>query len=370
MKSQNTTKNKWIYFLLILITLGIAIGFVFSGSPEKKEISWKSAQSFHDNRLLTSVEKVSQQSKSKNEREDFFLVHTYDFRTNKYMEDIIVPIQADMAYQSQYIGYSNHYLWLKTPNMVAVDMLSRNHPILDFDELKKRICKQNPEQFKDLIDLVKVDNYLKATNQNGDQFFVNLETFKTTEIAPVGYYYSYHKSYAILDELPKFISGSQYTKNFYVASVGNTDYRLKLTGEANSIKRTFFSLPNDSTYQVLKVSAEDSARNAAGAVPHVVTISPKEKALTNLSFIHAVGLGVNNNQFIFLYKKIAAKTSPWYLGWFDLKTNSISKEVDLESKGLKLENDTDSLAHWVSIDGKWAFFTLENKIPVRIQLDE
>lgn len=366
MKSPRTTNSKWLFAGLALITVGIAIGFVFFQRSDKK-LSWESAQSFKNNRFLVSVEKTTAQNK--NATEDLFLVHIYDFTTNQYLEDLKIPIAADMAYQSEYIGFSNHYLWLKTPDMIAVDMLSPNHSILAFNDLKKQICSQNPEDFKDLIDLVKVDNYLKATNQNGDQFFVNLETFKTTKIAPVGYYYSYHKSYTIMDQLPKFIPGSQYTKNFYVASVGTTDYRLKVTGEPNSIKRTFFSLPNDSTYQVLKVSAADSIRNAHGAVPHVVTISPKEKPLTDLSFIRAVGLGVSNNQFVFRYKKVADKTAPWYLAWFDLKTNSVSKEINLESKGLKPETASDTLSHWISIDGKWAFFAISNKTPVRIQLN-
>ena len=369
-KKKLTNRGKWLLAITALLGVAVAIGFIYWTSISFP--TWKYAQSFQNNRFLTSVDKASKHYKSS--QEDFFLIHTFDFNTNKYNDVIKIPIEDGMASQSEYKGYSDRYIWLTTPKWTAVDMLSPKHKTLGFDALKKLICGKNPKQFTDVIELAKVENYLKATNQNGDQFFVNLETFATTQTAPVPYYDAYHKEYSIIDQLPLFITGSGYGENYHCkATVGNTDYNLKPIDEANPIKRSFFSSPNNGPDQI-SVTVTDSTQAAIQngtvitPVPQTGAVAVEETRLTELSFINAVGLGVYNNKFVFRYQKTVDAMSTWYLAWFDLKTKSVTKEVNLETKGLKVENGFEVLTHWVSIDGKWAFFTIDKKTPVRIQL--
>lgn len=367
-KKPLTTKGKWILAITILLLTAIAIGFIYWTSI--KLPSWKYVQSFQNNRFLTSVDKTSKHYKSS--QEDFFLIHTFDFNTNEYSKVIKIPIENGMAYQSEYMGYSDRYIWLTTPKWTAVDMLSPNHPVLDFEALKKRICSKNPMQFTDVIELAKVENYLKATNQNGDQFFVNLETFVVNKTAPTPYYDTYHKAYSVLDNLPLFIDGSDFSGSFScVATVDQIDYTLKPIDGNNSLKYSFFSSPNNGPDQI-SVTVTDSTQaaiqNGTEVTPVPQTQAVEETRLTDLSFINAVGLGVYKNKFVFRYQKTVDKLSPWYLAWFDLKTKSITKEVNLETKGLKQENTFEYLTHWVSVDGNWAFFTIDQKKPVRIKL--
>ncbi len=374
MKPQNkkplTTKRKLLIFIAPILIMGVVL--VIINRVITKEPTWKYALSFQNNQLLVSVDKTYKQYK--NSKEDFFLIHIYDFKTHAYKDKITVPIQEGMDHQSELLGYSDRYIWLTTPSLTAVDMFSPDHQILDFNALKKRICAKNRQQFKDVIELAKVESYLKATNQEGDAFFVNIETFAATQTPPEPFYDFYHKDFTILGELRQYINGNSYPGNIEsVATVGSIDYILKPIDETNPLKRSFFSSPNTGP-QKITVTVNDSTQAAIqnGAiittVPQTPAVQKEETRLTGLSFIHAEGLGICNNQFVFRYQKTVISTSPWYLAWFDLKTKTITKEINLESKGLKLELPSDYLKHWVSIDGKWAFFAIENKVPVRIRL--
>ncbi|HLP53986.1 MAG TPA: hypothetical protein VK151_03120 [Fluviicola sp.] len=368
-KKPLTARNKWLLGVTALMAAAVAIGFVYWTSI--KEPSWKYVQSFENGRYLTSVDKTFKRAKTT--QEDFFLIHIYDFNTNVYQEAVKVPIQKDMAHQAEYKGYSERYIWLTTPEFTAVDMLSPNHEILDFEALKKRICSKNSSDFKDVIELAIVEEYLKATNQNGDQFFVNVETFATTKTAPKPYYEVYHKAWSITPQLPVFLTGSDYSENYYCeATVGNMDYVLKPADENNPIKRSFFSSPHNGPDKI-SITATDSTQIAVqnGTVITTVNQAPAvkvEKRLTEKTFINAVGLGVSNNRFVFRYQKSVDRQSPWFLTWFDLKTASVIKEIDLSTEGIVIEKPQEELSHHVSPDGKWAFFTIDQKKPVRIRL--
>lgn len=369
-KKQLSTKGKWMLAITTLLAIGAAIGFIYWTSI--KEPSWKYVQSFQNNRFLTSVDKTSKRYKSS--QEDFFLIHTYDFTTNTYKEVVKIQIDDNMAFQSEYKGYSDRYIWLTTPQWTAVDMRSADHTILDFATLKKRICGKNPQQFTDVIELFKSEGYLKATNQNGDAFFVNLETFATTQTAPVPFYDVYHKEYSILDHLPSFLTGSSFSGNYTcAATVDKTDYFLKPIDPNNSMKRSFFSSPNNGPEQI-SITVTDSTQaviqNGTEITPIAQTpvADQVETRLTKLSFINAVGIGISNNRFVFRYQKSVDRMAPWYLAWFDLKTNSVIKEVNLASKGLVIETPMEAISHAVSLDGKWVFFMIANKKPIRFKL--
>ncbi|MES2555398.1 MAG: hypothetical protein V4604_04560 [Bacteroidota bacterium] len=371
-KKPLTAKNKWLLVITTILAVGVIIGFMYWTSI--KAPTWKYVQSFQDNRYLTCVDKTFK--KYKNSQEDFFLIHTYDFNTNKYNDAIKVPIPEGLASQSEYIGYSDRYIWISNPYLTAVDMLSPTHEVLDFDALKKRICSKNPGDFKDLLDLKVVEEYMKATNQNGDQFFVNIETFSTSQTPPVPYYDAHHKIYSVTDQLPLFLPGSDYSERYHCeATLGNIDYNLKPIDENNPIKCSFFSSPNNGPDQI-KVTLTDSSRAAIQdgtttvitPIPQTQAVAPEETRLTDQSFINAIGLGIVNNRFVFRFQKSIDRQSPWYLGWFDLKTKSVIKEVNLASKGMVIETPQQELFHRVSLDGKWAFFTIDQKKPIRIQL--
>jgi len=369
-KKPLSTKGKWLISFTTLLAVGATIGFIYWISS--KEPSWKYVQSFQNNRFLTSVDKTSKRYKST--QEDFFLIHIYDFKTNEYNDALKVPIENGMAYQSEYKGYSDRYIWLTTPQWTAVDMHSADHTILDFATLKKRICGKNPQQFKDVIELAEVEGYLKATNQNGDEFFVNLETFATTQTAPTPFYDVYHKDYSILDQLPLFTTGSYYSENFhFIATVNQTDYDFQPINENNPIKRSLFSSPNNGPDQI-SVTVTDSTQaviqngTVITPVPQTQTVEQVKTRLTDRSFINAVGIGVSNNRFVFRYQKAVDKMAPWYLAWFDLKTNSVIKEVNLATEGIVIETSMDEISHAVSLDGKWVFFMIATKKPVRFKL--
>src|SRR3989338_1022290 len=372
LKKPLTTKRKWMLAITTLLATGVAIGFIYWASA--KEPTWKYVQSFQNNRYLTAVDKTYKRYKGR--QDDFFLIHIFDFNTNKYNKAIKIPIPDGMVYRSEYMGYSDRYIWLKMPEFTAVDMLSPNHEILDFTALKKRICSKNPNEFKDVIELAFVEEYLKATNQNGDQFFVNLETFGTTKTAPVPYYDAYHKAWSVPEQLSIFLNGSGYAGNYHCeATVGNTDYNLKPVDENNPIKRSFFSSPNNGPDEISMTLVDSSQAiiqdgSMTVSIPQELTPAAviEETRLTDLTFINAVGLGVVNNRFVFRYQKAMDRMAPWYLGWFDLKTNSVIKEVNLASKGMIIETPQEELSHRVSADGKWAFLIIGQKKPIRIQL--
>lgn len=369
-KKPLSTKGKWMLAITTLLAVGATIGFIYWISS--KEPSWKYVQSFQNNRFLTSVDKTSKRYKSS--QEDFFLIHIYDFNTNTYNEALKVSIENGMANQSEYKGYSDRYIWLTTPQWTAVDMRSADHSILDFATLKKRICGKNPQQFKDVIELAEVEGYLKATNQNGDAFFVNLETFATTQTAPKPFYDVYHKDYSILDQLPLFTIGSYYSENFhFVATVNQTDYDLQPINENNPIKRSLFSSPNNGPDQI-SVTVTDSTQaviqngTVITPVPQTQAVEQEKTRLTDRSFINAIGIAVTNNRFVFRYQKSVDRMAPWYLAWFDLKTNSVIKEVNLAAEGMVIETSLDEISHAVSLDEKWVFFMIANKKPVRFKL--
>ncbi|MDH4473822.1 MAG: hypothetical protein QE487_14550 [Fluviicola sp.] len=369
-KKSISAKSKLLLAMITLAAVGVTIGIIYWSST--REPSWKYMQSFQQNNCLTSVDKVSKSYKGT--QEDFFLIHTFDFATKTYKEVIKIQIEDNMAYQSEYKGYSDRYIWLTTPQWTAVDMRSADHTILDFTTLKKKICGKNPQQFKDVIELAKVEGYLKATNQNGDVFFVNLETFATSQTAPKPFYDVYHKDYSILDQLPSFLTGSRFSENYNcVATVNKTDYILKPIDPTNSIKRSFFSSPNLGDPQI-SVTVTDSTQaviqngTVITSVPQTPTVEQQETRLTNRSFINAIGIGVSNNRFVFHYQKSVDRTAPWYLAWFDLTTKSLVKEVNLASKGMVIETPMEEISHTVSLDGKWVFFMIATKKPIRIKL--
>lgn len=369
-KKTISNRGKWMLTITALLAVGVTFAIIYWTS--QREPSWKYVQSFQQNNCLTSVDKVSKSYKGT--QEDFFLIHTYDFATNQYKEVIKIQIEDHMAYQSEYKGYSDRYIWLTTPQWTAVDMLSEDHKMLDFATLKKKICGKNPQRFKDVILLEKVEGYLKATNQDGDQFFVNLETFATNQIAPKPFYDVYHKNHSILNQLPAFLNGSRFSENYhYLATVDKTDYILRPVDPNNSFKRSFFSSPTVDDPQIsITVTNSTQAVIQNGteitAVPQTKTIETQETRLTNLTFINATGIGISNNRFVFRYQKTIDHNAAWHLAWFDLTTNSIVKEVNLASKGMAIETPMDELSHAVSLDGKWVFFMIATKKPIRIKL--
>jgi hypothetical protein len=84
--------------------------------------------------------------------------------------------------------------------------------------------------------------------------------------------------------------------------------------------------------------------------------------------MNAISLGISNNRFVFRYQKSVDRMAPWYLAWFDLKTNSVIKEVNLASLGMVIKTPMEAISHAVSLDGKWAFFMIANKKPIRFKL--
>jgi len=366
-----SAKRTWILIVLTLVLLaGIRAIIYFT---TKDEPSWKYVQSFHNNMLLTSVEKSSKQYKYT--RDDFFLIHCYDVNSKNYLEVINIPIKDGMDTQAEYMGYSDRYIWLRTPEWVAVDMHSPNKTVLDFSTIAKRICKNNPSQFSQVISLSKVEDYLKATNQNGDQFFVNLTTFQTTQSAPIPYYDAYHVDYSLLDQLPENVSVTTRSYTDYYAVLDSTEYSLKPASENNLIQRTFFK-QRASGDAVIQFTATDTTQVLVKNGNQVITIDQantndntiQETRMSNLIFINAIGIGIHGDAFVFRYQKSTLKAAPWYLAWFDLKSNKVIKELNLETMGLKLGETNEALSHRVSIDEKWVFLMISEKQPVRIKL--
>ena len=364
-----STKRKWIMLLTVAVLLGIVGTIIYVAS--QKEPSWKYSQSFKNNTLLTSVEKASKQYKSS--KDDFFLIHCYDFNSNTYLEALKIPIKKGLESQAEYMGYSDQYIWLTTPEWQAIDMKSGNKTVLDFKAISNKICKNNPSQFSEVISLSKVENYLKATNQNGDDFFVNLTTFQTTQKAPIPYYNAYHLEYSLLDQLPE--NNNLTTRSFtdFYAEIDSVEYSLKPISENNPIQRSFFKNQAHEA-KTIQLSATDSTQvlikngNQIISVDQANDQSNQETRLSSLTFINAIGIGIYQTTFVFRYQKSTLKTAPWYLAWFDLNSNKVIKEINLETKDLKLEKTDEALSHRVSIDGKWVFLLIPEKKPVRIQL--
>lgn len=369
-KKTISNRGKWMLTITALLAIGVTFAVIYWTS--QREPSWKYVQSFQQNNCLTSVDKVSKSYKGT--QEDFFLIHTYDFATNQYKEVIKIQIEDHMSYQSEYIGFSKRYIWLKTPQWTAVDMVSQDHKILSFENLTKRICAQNPLSFKALINLSILNGYVIATNQMGDQFVLNLETFATDKITSVQYNETFQKSHSLLTQLPSFIGGGRFSENYhYLATVDQIDYILRPVDPNNSFKRSFFSSPTIDDPQI-SITVTDSTQaviqngTEITAVPQTKKIERQETRLTNLAFINATGIGISNNRFVFRYQKTIEHNATWYLAWFDLTTNSIVKEVNLASKGMTIETPMDELSHAVSLDGKWVFFMIATKKPIRIKL--
>lgn len=366
-----STKRKWISFLAAAVLLGIVGAIIYVVS--QKEPSWNYTQSFKNNSLLTSVEKASKQYKSS--KDDFFLIHCYDFNSNTYLEAIKIPIKKGLASQAEYMGYSDRYIWLTTPEWQAVDMKSSNKTVLDYKTISSKICKNNPSQFSEVISLSKVENYLKATNQNGDEFFVNLTTFQTTQKAPTPYYDAYHVAFSLLDQLPE--NNKLTTRSFtdFYAEIDSVEYSLKPISANNPFQRSFFK-NRVSEAETIQLTATDSTQVLIKNGNQIISVdqvtasdkSNQETRLSSLTFINAIGIGIYQNTFVFRYQKSTLKTAAWYLAWFDLNSNKVIKEINLETKNLKLEETDEAPSHRVSIDGKWVFLLIPEKKPVRIKL--
>lgn len=367
-KTPLSTKQKIIVFSSVFL-IGITVLSLILWAS-KKEPTWSYAQSFGNNRLLVCVDKTYKQHKSS--KEDFFLIHIYDFQTNDYREAIKVAIADGQDFNSEVLGFSEKYIWLKASDFTAVEI--RTGSILDFAALKKRICSKNPALFKDVIEMAKVGDYLKATNQEGDEFFLNVETFEVSKDGPKPLYGAFHKQFTVLTELPRLTNDPWYHyQDKSKITLGNTDYVLKPVYEGNRLKRSFFSSMNDGEEEIT-VSVTDSTQMAiwngekVSTLPQEKQPATTEKRLTDQTFINAVGIGIAKNCFVFRYQKKVDPMSAWYMAWFDLKTNSVVREINLETKALKLEENTEFLNHWVSLDGKWVFFAIRERAPVRMKL--
>jgi len=367
-KKPPTKKQKLMILLGGIVFAGIII--VVINLFSYTEPTWKYAQSFENDRYMVCVEKGYKQYKTN--REDFFTIHIYDFQTNDYQDQLKIPIPDGQENRSEYLGYSNRYVWLKAPDLMVVDMLSKDKKMLDFVAVKKLICAKNPE-FRDVIEIGKAEDHLKVTNQEGDEYYLNLETFATSKNPPKPYY-SYHKEYTILEELPKTFNGDEYaTEKDYSITIDKTTYLFHEVGDNHSLKFSFYSRPANGPEKItVTVTDATQAFIQDGAefqpIPQTQIEVVKETSLTSKSFLNAFAFGVSNNRFVFRYQKTVGSTSPWYLAWFDLKTNSIVKEINLETKGIKIETQSEYLTSWVSIDGKWAFFGIQDKVPVRIRM--
>jgi|GEM_PF-5346474 len=366
-----STKRKWISLLATAVLLGVVGAIIYVAS--QKEPSWKYTQSFKNNTLLTSVEKASKQYKSS--KDDFFLIHCYDFNSNTYLEAIKIPIKKGLESQAEYMGYSDRYIWLTTPEWQAVDMKSKGKTVLDFKTISGKICKNNPSQFSEVISLSKVENYLKATNQNGDEFFVNLTSFQTTQKAPIPYYDAYHLDYSLLDQLPENVQLTTRSFTDFYAEIDSFEYSLKPISENNPFQRSFFKNRVNEA-ESIQLTATDSTQVLVKNGNQIISVdqvnandkSNQETRLSSLTFINAIGIGIYQTTFVFRYQKSTLKTAAWHLAWFDLNSNKVIKEINLETKNLKLEETDEALLHRVSIDGKWVFLMIPEKKPVRIKL--
>ncbi len=369
-QKKPATKKQKLFIILGCMALMAAVMIVLN-FVSAKEPKWKYAHSFDNNRYLVCVDKTFKQYKTSS-KEYFYLIHIYDFQTNDYLDQIKIPIAEGQDYRSEFMGYSSRYVWLTAPDWTAVDMLSKDKKVLDFAAIKKLICAKNPA-FRDVVEIGKAEDYLKVTNQEGDEYYLNLETFATTKISPEPHY-AYHKEYTILQELPKTFNGDEYsTERDYSITLDKTNYLLRVADENNPLKFSFYSKPATGPEKIA-ISVTDSTQaviqdgTEIKPVPQTPLDTVKETSLTSKTFVNAIALGVNNNRFVFRYQKTVGSMSPWYLAWFDLKTKSIVKEINLETKGVKIETQSEYFTSWVSIDGKWAFFGIENKVPVRVKL--
>lgn len=365
-----TTKQKWMIGIFMVLLSG---GFLlFTNWVSRPTPNWRTTMSFDHDRYLVTVDKTYHQYKSS--KDDYFLIQTFDFEKNQFLKEIKVDIPEGEDYRSEYLGFGSRYIWFKSPELTALDMLSADHKELSFAEIKKRICRKNPQLFTDIIETGIEGEYLTVSNQNGDRFYLNMETFAVIKESPESLYNANQKAYSVFQQLPDLTGGDMYSMSSNSSkTIEKFTYELKLIDESNPMQFSVFRKPASESEKIT-VTATDSTQVAIQNGDEFMTVnqslekSPEEIRLTPLKFLNALGLGFKTDLLVFRYQKSLGKTSDWYIAWFDLKTKSIVKEFSLASKGLKVETEFEYLNHWVSIDGKWAFFAIENKVPVRIKL--
>lgn len=369
-----TTNRKALVYSFAIVMCGIIAFVLYDASIHYP--SWKYVQSFQHNSLLTSVEQTGWQGK--NTRRDFFRIHCFDFRTNEFLAPFEVSIRKDGSSQSEYVGFSERYIWLKTPELTAVDMRSPKRTILRYADLSQRIRQHNPAAFKEVIGLSVVEGYLKATNQDGDEYFVNVTTFATTQQRPMPYYDAWHADYTITPQLPLTADPtSSFTVPYYVFHADKMIYMLYPVSDDNQVQFTFHCMPEEEQRPpTIVVSTTDSTQvlvtsgDSIVPVKQVMCISDmvQFERMTPRTFVNAVGIGIRNRSFVFYYQKKAVPSAPWFLAWFDLDRKTISKEIDLSQKGLAYRKATDYLSHRVAMDGSYVYFFMGIYPPMRIAI--
>lgn len=369
-KKPLTTKQKWIMGISIALLTGSL--YLFINWINKPIPNWRTTLSFDHNRYLVTVDQTYKQHKSS--QDYYFLIQIFDFKKNQFLKEIKVDIPEGEDYRSKYLGYGNRYIWFKSPELTALDMLSPDHKELSFAEIKKRIFRKNPGLFTDIIETGIVGEYLTVTNQNGDEFYLNTETFVVIKESPESLREANQKAYSVFQQLPDLIGGDMYASSRSCSkTIDEFTYELKLIDESNRMQFSVFRKSATETAEIT-VTATDSTQVAIqygddfAAVNQTIEKPLEEMRLTSLKFLNALGIAFKNNILVFRYQKSLGRTSDWYIAWFDLKTKSIVKEFPLASKGLNIETEFEELTHWTSLDGKYAFFTIENKAPVRIRL--
>jgi hypothetical protein len=321
-----------------------------------KQPDWKYTHSFRDGRIVCSIDKTYKQYKRS--KEDFFLVHCYDFNEKKFLDPVRVDIADGQEYRSEYLGCSKRYVWLKAPELTAVDMESPNFDVLDLAALTKKICEANSTIFKSVLETGIEEDHLTVTNQDGDKYYLNLSTFKVTQDRGNNFY-AYNPDFTILQDLPKTLQENALfgeVNSFGFDTDAKTQYILQPVNAANPVKSTLFSspIPPERIVTLNDPQPEEPPK-----------VEPER--ITDLSFLNAKGIGLSGKQFLLVCQKTVAQDGPWFFVRFNLESGS-AQWTDLAKEGLKFGDKFEAFTHGISPDGKWLYFFIGKQAPVRIEL--
>jgi hypothetical protein len=359
MRPQKKTISRRRQLIVLAASLVVAIAVIAVVKVTSADLpTWKYTHSFRDGKIVCSIDKTSTQFKSS--KDDFFLVHCYDFAEKKFLPQIRIDIAKGQDYRSEYLGCSKRYVWLKAPELTAVDMESENFDVLNLAALTEKIVQANPGIFTSVTETGISESHLTATNQDGDKYYLNLSTFKATQERGPDFY-TFNPEFTILHDLPKTLqenTGFSDPNRYAFAADVTTEYVLQPVHAANPTKAGLFR-----TVYAPPIETAALAQPAENTEPVLL----RTEQLTKETFLNAKGIGISGKDFLLVCQKTIAEDAPWYFVRFNLQSKTV-QWTDLAQEGLQFGDKLETFTHGVSPDGKWLFLFIGKQAPVRIAL--